>query len=62
MEYGGGRQIAVYCRILPYIVVYYRTLSYIALIRNRSLLAKSVEIGRRAGGITGVSRNTLRPY
>ena len=42
---------------MPYIAVYYRILSYITLIRNRSLLAKLVEIGRRVGGITGVSYN-----
>jgi hypothetical protein len=34
-------------------------LSYIALIRNRSLLAELVEIGGRAGGVTGVSRDIL---
>ena len=43
---------------LPYIAVHYRTLSYIALIRNWSLLAESVETGGRAGGVTGVSRDT----
>ena len=52
--------IAVYCRILPYIIIYYRILLYITLIRNRSLLTKSVEIGGRAGGVTGVSRNIGR--
>ena len=61
-EYGRGRQIAVHCRTLPYIVVHYRILSYIALIRNRSLLAKSVETGGRAGGVTGVSRDNLLLY
>ena len=50
MEYGRGRQTTVYCRTLP----------YIALIRNRSLLAKSVETGGRAGGVTGVSRDIIR--
>ena len=58
MEYSRGRQIAIYCRTLPYIVVHYRILLYIALIRNRSLFTKLVEIGRRVGGVTGVSRDT----
>ena len=46
---------------MPYIVIHYYILLYIALIRNRSLLTKLVEIGRRAGGITGVSRNSTPP-
>ena len=44
-EYGGERQIAVDCRRLRQS-------------RNRSLVAKSVEIGGRTQGITGVSRNS----
>ena len=47
-EYSGERQIAVDCRRLRQ--------SY-----NRSLVTKLVEIGRRAGGITGVSRNSTPP-
>ena len=44
MEYSGERQIAVDCRRLRQ--------SY-----SRSLVAKSVEIGRRVQGVTEVSRN-----
>ena len=47
VELGGIRWRTANCRTLP----------YIALIRNRSLLAKLVETGRRVGGVTGVSRD-----
>ena len=46
VEYGGERQIAVDCRRLRQS-------------RGRSLVAKSVETGRRVQGVTEVSRNTL---
>ena len=45
-EYGGKRQIAVDCRRLRQS-------------RGRSLVVKSVEIGRRAQGITEVSCNNI---
>ena len=48
-ELGGIRWRTANCRTLP----------YITLIRNWSLLAKLVEIGRRVGGVTGVSRNII---
>ena len=45
-EYGGKRQVAVDCRRLRQS-------------RDRSLVVKSVEIGRRVQGVTGVSRNAF---
>ena len=45
MEYSGERQIAVDCRRLRQS-------------RSRSLVAESVEIGRRVQGVTEVSRNS----